>query len=320
MKKMMGKLALLSFGGAAMLSGCGEAGVEAVKTVESEKTTVEYEKEYEYVNPYEYYTNEDEIVYLDEIYNLYKIDDSTAKLDISLIYDENYTSKREYTGSFEQEGDYIRFKYDAMDVSFVFELESDTIVNMQEFFGEAVEEDISGVYTASTEEYGDVTLEVFPFAMAKMTTASGLEFKGYVVIFDDSYDFMANATISEGETEYIDWYVNFGTDTFGYTPFGDTLGEETGALAGDYSLFGDLGEILISVTETDEVYATVNIDGAEINMTGYAYDYEGIGFPTEVDLYTDDDSYSLNLEINQLEDGTLNYSGSIKIRKTLAAG
>ncbi|MCR5272955.1 MAG: hypothetical protein K6E13_08230 [Lachnospiraceae bacterium] len=251
----------------------------------------------------------------EEQFTLICLNDTEAKFIDSYNYSGSYRSTFEYMGTYEKKDDStILFTSNEKESSTQYTITvADGKITSAEMgaYDYGVSE-IVGEYTAESDEFGRMTLKVEETGSATLTAEDGTSFDGTLMTYQDKWDFM---TINDDNgAPGIDWIVEFNGSNFTYIDYTESI---YGAYEGTYTMSGDLGEITVVVERNGTSTTTVNIEGVDVSFTGTPnFDYETqelLGFY----LYSDD-GYSLDLSIVKLEDGTLNYSGSIT--KPLNAG
>jgi predicted small secreted protein len=240
-----------------------------------------------------------------EQYELVCLDDTNAVLVDAIKYSDSYKSFLKYVGTYElAEETTIMFKSSEPELPTAYNLtlDGDKISDVQ--VGDTISyATIEGSYSGNVEGYGDVTLTVKKTGEASLTTADGNEYTGNIIDYNGDWDFMA----SIDESTSIDWIVTFEGNTFSCINYTEKV---YGKFEGTYTINGDLGEIVVNVDKNGNASATIVVNGEEKEVSGSVYQsYEGEGIGG---FYLSSyDGYSFDISVETLEDGTMNYSGSM---------
>jgi len=246
-------------------------------------------------------------------------EDGSAVLYEMTKYSDAKISTMEMHGAVEQSAEGYRFTLNKTGEEsaemYNIKVENDNLVSVEYHYESSDLSGILGEYKANTEEFGEVTLSVNKDNTI-LTLEDGTSYVGSIYESSYGWDFYySNYMDEDAEYLYIDWIVEFGDGTFTYKTYTLAVNEK---YAGEYTIIGDLGEISVIVSPEGEASATVTIDGIRYEMIG--------GFNTDYDndevagFYLSDDNagISLNLTVEKMDDGELNYYGTII--KQLSAG
>ena len=275
-----------------------------------EKYKSELKREYYYGEDFE---NADPNDYYDQEYTIVLTDDKNAYLVDKVIYPYNQTTTNEYEGTYEKKDNKITFYYGNDGGYYVITVDGELITDM-EFGYEDTDSnaDIMGTYTCESEEFGAMTLTIPEKGKASLEM-DGKTFEGYIYLYEGEREF----TVYDDETGDMlyDWIIGLSeNDKFTYEDFLVVTYKD---YAGTYEMVGDLGQLDITVDEYGMAEADVKINGIMIKLDGNVYVDGGLNTITGAWL-SNEDGYSLDLMIVQLEDGTWNYSGTLSM--PLSAG
>ncbi|MDO4493210.1 MAG: hypothetical protein Q4C53_04910 [Clostridia bacterium] len=221
-----------------------------------------------------------------------------------------------YRGNFTRSGDIVTVTVpvdeNGSEYRWIVTLDGEIIVSATTEYIDASVAKIAGTYTVNDPNLGttNVTIHANGATEAESETSGPLmgsiallaDGNWDLMLFDANYDFAA------------DWSVTF-------TPEGTMLHEPLAAfvaskIAGTYRIFGDLGEIEVVVDAEGAANAFIPLDGTKVHMSGYASPSED-GTIGSVYL-ANEFGYGFSVEIRDLGDGTLNYTGTVTT--PLAAG
>lgn len=290
------------------LMGCN------TKNTDNTNATVAQEKQEKNNKQQKVYVYEtDEADYMDEVFHriieVQLIDDKEAIYRYTTEYRESYQVIEEYKVQYEKTDNVLKIvytddEYEYYDFGLEFILEKDKIVEMKRENDnmQSIEEH-AGSYTATSEQFGDMTLVVEKNGTATLTLGDKKELLGSVYWNDGAWEFEGyNSELDMS----LDWIIYFEGDVFMYI---DYMESRYGQFAGSYKATGDLGDITFDVAMNGDLVAQVTVEGKTMTFTGR--------------LYADCDSgeiYGLYatsqeghvLELNLVDLGEMwNYSGSI---------
>ena len=256
-------------------------------------------------------------------YNLYLNNDGTASLEILYQYFPERMTSDHYNGTWTEEGDTIEFKYDAdsnMDSSetYVFELDGNNVVSVENSFFDEMVAQAAGSYTCDDPYMGELVLDITKYGDATLTVEDGTVYEGHILSEGTRYNFYCND--EEGGLA-LDWYVDCSVNgTFSHTPYG---GEQEINYAGHYACPGMLGDFEMLVDEEGDASLVVEIDGQKVEMEGHAYPRytdEGVDYNIIGEVYLNsEEGYSMDIELMYMDDINMwNYHGFLS--SPLAAG
>lgn len=212
-----------------------------------------------------------------------KVTYTMTDTELSLLYEDSDYSDMEYA------------------VYFTLENNKVTGVEIENEMARLVK-DIVGSYTANSDEYGNMTLTIEKNGLVNLQTDKG-SYAGEIFQSDENWEI--NAT-SDDFTENLDWFIYLEGDTFAYVNYYES---RYGQFRGDYTGYGDLGEIVFHVNEDGTVYCDVTIDGVSRYFYGrISADYD-TGEMFGCYLFNDD-GYSLDFTFGSTTE-TLNYFGNL---------
>lgn len=219
-------------------------------------------------------------------------------------YPDGLTSTSTYNGNYELREDHIRFTYGNDGDVFKIYLNNEKITEVEYLYNEEDTAELIGTFEGYSEVYGNMLLEASDNNKATISCQEGVVLDGTIYNNDGNWEFIC----SDGD-DFIDWYLYVSGSKFTY----ETYREATfGKYAGEYPMFGDLGDVTMSVSR--EGYASIDIIvyGEWMHFEGSIYYDEMEEKITGVYLSSDDGHY-LDLQLERLYDGTLNYSGSLGV-------
>lgn len=257
----------------------------------------------------------------DGIYSEYKkqyvmyIYDEIAELFDCSSYDDSSVYYSLYRGKFEEtEYGYNVFAEDNnIYMVFVADDKITHVTYATDLEAEKRRMDLAGVYTAKSDELGDLKLTISEYA-EDVILEFGTE-KRTCSLFetmDGKWDLVSYA--GEEDATSIDWIVEFNGNTFSYKGFYEN---EYEYVAGEYTINGDLGELNFVIEASGTTTMEWEVDGEIIQLSGSAYTDPDTKTLTSIYLYDESGNYALDLNIDEL-DGELRYYG--RVTKPLGAG
>lgn len=163
------------------------------------------------------------------------------------------------------------------------------------------------VYSQSSI-YNDCRASSSKFSGTYEKTDNGIRFH-FVDIEDPDWLFDYDFYIENGQVVSVVDTFTESEESEGFFDYADYACQMT--------VFGELGDIEVTLDELGYATATVKIDGESMEMTGPYYVDKDLGRAYEIDLYSDL-GYSLQLDLMDIGEENLNYSGSIT--RPLTAG
>lgn len=235
--------------------------------------------------------------------------DNTAIYTDIYYYHYGLTSTSKYEGTYVDKGDYIYFKYGSEADGYLIYIDGDTITSSEYFYAYGETEKLVGTFTGNDNVYGDMILTIGDDQMASLSCSNGQEYTGSVSYNNDRWELYGSY-----EEDFLDWYIYISGSTFTHETYRHALYSR---YASDNEMVGDLGTIVLHVDDEGYTYTEVEIDGVLRMFSGNINTDDERGCITGAYLATED-GYTLDLEIETLYDGTINYSGHLSV--PLAAG
>ena len=261
--------------------------------------------------------------------------DGTASFSQESQYSQRSTSTYSYLCDYKMPEDDVivcTYTYDDGDmIDYKFTVNGNEITSFEEAYGKETDfSEIAGTYTNTDDKFGDMELTVELDGTASLITDNG-SYYGTIFVYDGDWDFMGDNGYDYDDPDFadVDLIIDFtGADSFTYVEYAALRYSD---YEGEYHLVGALGDFDVTVNESGEATCTVKIDGKSYDFEGnidYYEDYYESDDPDSYGeesvvlvsfyLHTDDDMYNLSIDINELDDGSYNYYGTLS--KTLGAG
>lgn len=237
-------------------------------------------------------------------YELAVLDDNRAIMTRTYFYPEDALceSIEKYQGTYEKKDAQILFHANRDIYAFI--MNGDTVVNVEYHYMPDIEEDMTGTYTCSSKEFGELTLTVNEYYDVKLTTSENRIFNGNLVNYTGRLEVLL--TEEGGDDTLYDWYIDFDDNTFTYEDYYYATNAE---FAGEYHIWGQLGDLTVVVDESGMATCTFPLESGARTMTGRA----NFNFDTKELNYIyfyDEEGYSIDLYINPMDE-LLNYYGTV---------
>jgi len=307
----------------------GNDNEENTNNTDTETSSTEADHFYTYtetVKPYEGSEDisaEEESYSFDIVYNLYAMDDKTAKMEILYKYNPQKIFTETYEGTWTKYDDSVEFEYSSADVydgdsNYIFAIERGKVTSVSNYAYNSMIAKAVGTYTCDDPEIGKMTLDIAKDASAVLTLDNGTVFNGHISCDDTRYNFFC---YDENDELVYDWYIDCSVNgTFSHTPYGNGYSVHYDGL---YRCTGMLGDFDMTVYEDGSADVTIKIDGTDRYFSGSTYPkYTDLGpDPNNIgEVYlTSEDGYSLNLQLEYMWDiSKWNYYGTLT--SPLAAG
>lgn len=244
--------------------------------------------------------------YYDQMYKLELLDETNCIYTDIAEYPYGTTTTYTYNGTYTTTANgYKVFTGNSATDAFLIEMKGNVIVSSSYSWedGDNSKSEIVGVYTGEDAEYGKLTLEIQEGSDIVMKSDQGNVFTGTISVVNGDWDFMAT---DETSGDYIDWYIYFNGNTFTHDSYIHALYCE---YEGAYEMVGDLGTLVLNVNDMGNASCEVELNGEKRLVSG------SINVDSDIHQITgcylsDDNGYGMELYIQRLDEGILNYSGN----------
>lgn len=230
-------------------------------------------------------------------YEFTKTDDKNGTFKESTIYDnDNLEYNTVFTGTYEIKDGVLTFNCtgsgdDIVLITATIDEKTNELSDVKINYTSKELMDVSGTYTGSDENYGDITLEVALNGNVNVTTSNGV-YDGY--LYKDEAGWMLSFS---NEEVYENWIVEFNEDKFTHT---NPVPEDERTFVESREITGPLGQLTLAVYSDSFAETTIKLDGTEFKATGYVYDYESEDTPGTsygISLTSEDSVYNVYLEV-----------------------